>query len=119
MKDIWVHRGNIFWVDFNFSTGSEQAGFRPCVIVSNEIANKHSPTVTAVPLTTRQKKPLPTHAIIHATGYTSTALCEQVLSVSKERLQNYIGSCTEQEMRDIDDCLLAQLGLQQNNFKPY
>ena len=111
MKDIQVYRGNIFWVDFNFSTGSEQSGLRPCVVVSNDIANEHSTTITAIPLTTRDKKPLPTHATVFATGRKSTALCEHVLSVSKDRLQDYIGDCSTAEMQQINECLRVQLDI--------
>lgn len=107
----FVHRGNVFWTNFYYTTGSEQAGLRPCIIVSNDLANKHSPTVTIVPITSRNKKALPTHATVFATGQKGTALCEHICSISKDRLGQYIADCSAAEMEEITKCLKVQLGI--------
>ena len=52
MKQIY-QRGDIYYADLGEGIGSEQRGYRPVIIVSNDIGNKHSPTVIAVPLTSR------------------------------------------------------------------
>ena len=36
-------------------------GIRPVVIVQNDVANKYSPTVIVVPITSKNKKNIPTH----------------------------------------------------------
>ena len=41
----------------------------------------------------------------------STALCENIQTVSKERLDTFIRSCTTSEMKNIDHALLYSLGL--------
>lgn len=48
---------------------------------------------------------------IRSTGRTSIALCEQVSSVSTERVNNYIGQVTDQEMENIDIALMISLGI--------
>lgn len=63
-----IHRGEIFYMTFKEQTGSEQQGGRPVIVVSNETCNKFSPTVTVVPLTTKGKKPLPTHVELNVEG---------------------------------------------------
>ena len=70
-----------------------QQGVRPVIIVSNDAANTHSPVVTVVPLTSQCKKPLPTHVLIREQGLStsSTALCEQIITVDKSRLIKRIG----------------------------
>ena len=47
-------RGDIYFVDFGENIESnKQCGIRPAVIVSNNRANKHSPVITVVPLTSK------------------------------------------------------------------
>lgn len=43
-------RGDIWWVDLSNETefGHVQSGKRPCLIVSNDKNNEHSPTLTVV-----------------------------------------------------------------------
>ena len=65
---------------------SIQVGKRYAIIVSNDKANKYSPVVTAIPLTSVAKKVLPTHLDIPSKwGLTknSILLAEQITSVSK------------------------------------
>ena len=104
-------RGDIWFVTGAKSVvGSEPAGSRPAVIVSNNKGNKYSPNVEVVFLTSKDKKPLPTHVPIIA-KVPSTAMCENVQTVSKERLEDFIRSCTDKEMKAIDTALLCSLGI--------
>lgn len=103
-------RGDIFFITEGAYTGSEQNGGRPGVIVSNDVGNKHSPNVEVVFLTSREKKPMPTHVEVLC-KVPSTALCENIQTVSKERLDSFIRSCTTSEMKNIDNALLYSLGL--------
>ena len=106
-----IYRGDIFYIKKTGSvTGSEQDPGRPAVIVSNDQGNEHAPVVEIVYLTTQQKNPLPTHCQIIC-KVKSTALCEQIYTVSKERLGDYVKTCTEDEMEAIDQCLMISLGL--------
>ena len=104
-------RGDIFFVSkFNKSVGTEQEDGRPAVIVSNNVGNQYSEQVEVVYLTTQDKKPLPTHVNVMC-RVPSTALCEQVHTVSKERLDNFIRSATAAEMAAIDEALKISLAL--------
>lgn len=49
-------RGDIYWVDFGITKGSEQGGIRPAVIIQNNVGNKFSPTVIVCPITSEIKK---------------------------------------------------------------
>ena len=107
-----ISRGDIFYVEYGYAVGSEQRSGRPGVIVSNNMNNEHSPVVELVYLTTKfSKRKLPTHVSVDATGIPSIALCEQIHSVDCQRLGNYCGSCSEEEMQQIDEALLISLGL--------
>lgn len=65
-------------------------------------------------MTTQPKKDLPTHVTVRSTGKISTVLCEQVYSVSTERIGSYIGQCTDKEMEEIDIALMISLQLDGN-----
>ena len=110
--DRLIRRGEIFYIDrYEGQFGSEQHSGRPGVIVSNDANNETSPTVEVVYMTTRPKKQIPTHVKIYSTGRESTVLCEQVTTVSVDRLGTYIGRCTNEEMEKIGDAIVISLSL--------
>jgi Growth inhibitor len=104
-------RGDIYLIDLSGSVGSEQSGVRPCIIVSNDIGNEHSPLVHVVPITSRVKKQMPFHVKISNLREPSIALCEQVGRVDKRRLIERLSVVDEQEMRKIEISLMVIYGL--------
>lgn len=89
MNDI--KRGEMFYISRGGASynGSEQHADRPAVVVSNNKNNENSNVVEVVYMTTQPKTDLPTHVTIRSTGRISTVLCEQVYSVSTERIGTY------------------------------
>ena len=110
MCDV-CHRGEIYYIMRGEAVGCEQYGGRPGIIVSNEKNNLYSPTVEVVLLTTRAKKPLPTHVFINSARLPSTALCEQITTVSKSRLGDFLGRLTSYEQRAIDLALAESISI--------
>ena len=107
-----VKRGDIYYIVSNYQEeGSEQRAGRPAVVVSNDKGNKHSNVIEVVYLTTQPKTDLPTHIDIKSANRPSIALCEQISSVSKERLGNYIGSCTKYELDMLAAGMMISLGI--------
>ena len=108
------YRGEVYYVyPTGNEIGSEQHAGRPAIIVSNSQNNKNSSTLEIVYLTTREKRPMQTHVHINAAGklQESTALCEQIFTVDKLRLNDYIGRLCDKEMQDIEFGLMVSLGL--------
>lgn len=107
-----IYRGDIFFVTGSGGRiGSEQKQDRPAIVVSNDKANEHSPVIEVVFLTSQEKsRYLPTHVDVMC-QIPSVALCEQVNSISKSRLGDFIRSCTTKEMEMIDAALMISLGL--------
>ncbi len=68
--ELTIKRGDIYYAELNPVIGSEQGGTRPVLIISNDIGNKHSPTVIIAPITSRvhTKAKLPTHTLIKETS---------------------------------------------------
>lgn len=107
-----MKRGQIYYIESNHQEiGSEQRAGRPAVIVSNNKNNENSTTVEVVYMTTQPKNGLPTHVFIRSSLRPSTVLCEQIYSVSTERLGTYIGELTDRELQELDIALSISLGL--------
>ena len=107
-----VKRGYIYYIVSTYQEeGSEQRAGRPAVVVSNDKGNQHSNVVEVVYLTTQPKTDLPTHIDIKSANRPSIALCEQISSVSKERLGDYIGTCTKYELDMLNAGMMISLGI--------
>lgn len=110
---VEIKRGDIFYINKGDTVGSEQQAGRPAIVVSNDKCNEHSPVIEVVFLTRKWKKPLPTHVQIMSTGMRSTALCEQITAVDVERIGDFKGHLTDEEMAQVDHALLVSVGLDQ------
>ena len=107
-----ILRGDIFYIHKGgVTTGQEQESGIPAVVVSNDKNNEYSNVIEVVYCTTKQKTKLPTHCTVLC-QVPSIALCEQIFTVSKERVGEYVRSCTEKEMEQIDKCMMISLGIE-------
>jgi mRNA interferase MazF len=109
-----IRRGDIFYADLSPVVGCEQGGIRPVLIIQNDIGNRYSPTVIVVAITSRLKKELPTHVEIGCMKplqKNSVVLLEQIRTIDRIRLLEYIGSLSELRMISIDQALSLSLGL--------
>ena len=105
------HRGDIYYVHRFSTTGNEIATGRPAIILSIDRLNKKLKVVEVVFLTSKPRQPAPEHVSIYSTGKLSTVICEQITSVDKDCLGNFLGVCTPDEMKRIDAALLSSLDL--------
>lgn len=56
-----IRSGSIYYADLDPVRGSEQGGYRPVLILQNNIGNDYSPTIIIAAITSRVKSKLPTH----------------------------------------------------------
>ena len=114
---IILKRGDIYYAKLNPVVGSEQGGkHRPVLIISNDKGNKHSITgiVAAITGMEHAKAKLPTHII--AKDYEclekdSIILLEQIRTLDKQRLQEYIGTFDRRLMMLVDKALAISIGI--------
>lgn len=109
-----IYRGEIYHADLNPILGSEQGGYRPVLIIQNNRGNHHSPTVIIAAITSRPKIKLPTHVPISGIKgleKNSFVLLEQIRTVDKRRLDNYVGKLNRDQMLNIDKALRASTGI--------
>ncbi len=108
-------RGEIWLVKLNPVIGHEQAGKRPCLIISVDLFN-HGPAglVVALPITTKNKK-IPFHVeIVPPEGglkKTSYIKCEDVRALSIDRLIERWGIVSLEKLQLIEDRLRILMGL--------
>ncbi len=111
-----IKRGDVFFADLSPVVGSEQGGFRPVLIIQNNIGNRFSPTVIVAAITAQiQKAKLPTHVEVEASEYglerDSVVLLEQIRTIDKQRLTEKITHLNDELMQKVNDSLQISLGL--------
>jgi len=111
-----IMRGDIYYAELNPVIGSEQGGTRPVLIISNDIGNKHSPTVIIAAITSKQtKSKLPTHYYltgIEGLPADSIVLLEQLRTLDKKRLGERLARLDDYCMQSINTPLLISIGIQ-------
>ena len=119
MKENWVYRrGDIYCADLDPVVGSEQGGIRPVIVIQNDTGNKHAPTLIVATVTTRihKKANMPTHFVIYdnpAFKEASVVQLEQIRTIDKSRIDNYLGKVTPREMVAIEKALSVSLAMEQ------
>lgn len=111
-----IKRGDIFYAELNPVVGSEQGGIRPVLIISNNTGNRHSPTVIIAPITSRThtKAKLPTHTEVQDVDKLdkdSIILLEQIRTIDKQRLKQYMGMIPDNIMARVDKALAISISL--------
>ena len=109
-----IHRGSIYMASLPITKNSSvQGGFRPVLVVQNNTGNTFSPTVQVIPLTSRIKRDLPIHTTIigHGLDKESTILTEQMQTIDKTALKQYIGRVDDDTMEKVNVCIMIQLGI--------
>ena len=115
-EDLVYHKGDVYIAELGENFGHEQSGTRPVIIMQNDVGNYFSPTVTIVPLTSKDKKPgQPTHCRLDMEKYpflrsSSTALCESPRTLDKRLLKKYLGKIDKDDLEKVDEALAAHIG---------
>jgi mRNA interferase MazF len=97
-----MKQGEIWQVNLNPTQGSEQAGFRPAVIISGNLMNQYLNVVIVCPLTTKVKN-YKGNVILQPSSKnglkkTSEILNFHVRSITKDRLKKKIGTVNQLEL---------------------
>lgn len=100
-----IRRGDVFLVNLNPVVGSEVGKTRPAIVVQNDLANRSSPTITIIPVSSSTERVFPFQVQLSAgeggLSQESKALCEQIRTVSRERLLERLGRLSQERLDDI------------------
>ncbi|MDE6195393.1 MAG: type II toxin-antitoxin system PemK/MazF family toxin [Erysipelotrichaceae bacterium] len=111
---MMVKRGDVYYANLSPVIGSEQGGVRPVVIVQNDKGNKYSKTVIIAPISKKMSKPpIPTHVVFSADSlsYVSMILCEQIRTIDKKRLGQWICTLDQETIAKVDQALRVSFDL--------
>lgn len=121
-------RYEIWFADLGDHYGtSVQSGNRPVLVISNDVGNQYSRTVTVIPLTTKLKRmDMPTHIILTEedccmfrpqTLQDSVLLAEQITTIAKSALCGRLCRVTSKERKqEIEQAVAAQLDMQRTSI---
>ena len=108
-----IKRGQIYYADLSPVVGSEQGGYRPVLIIQNDMGNKNAPTTIVAAITSVQsKKRIPTH--INLSGALikdSCILTEQLRTIDKSRLKWLVTEIDESLMQKVNKAIMKSLGV--------
>ncbi len=100
------YQWNIFWANLNPIKGSEQAGVRPVLVISEEAVNQALPIVTIVCLTSYKqgRKIYPIEVLLEPMDSqlpnSSIVMPHQMRSIAKERLSEKCGFVQHEEIKE-------------------
>ena len=104
MKDKKILRGDMFYANLGRGIGSEQKGYRPVLVIQNDVGNKFSPTVIVASITSRVgiKAKLPTHYFINTE--------DGLQAPSIILLEQIIGHLSQKNIDGVNEAVLISLG---------
>lgn len=109
-----IRRGDVYYADLSPVVGSEQGGVRPVVVVQNDKGNRYSKTIIVAPISKKMSKPpIPTHVIFsdNSLSYVSMILCEQLRTIDKKRLGQWICTLDEKTLEKINRAIRVSLSI--------
>lgn len=84
VKKYIPKQGDIVFLDFKPTKGHEQTGYRPGIVVSNNVFNENTKMALICPITNNLKE-FPTHYILeNSKNIKGSVLCEHIRSIDYE-----------------------------------
>ena len=102
----------MYWADLRGHEGHEQGEKRPVLIIQNDKGNKNSSTTIIAPITTHSREFI-THVYCKkcSLDYRSQILLEQIRTIDKSRIGNYICTLNSDVMSEVDEKIKISLAL--------
>lgn len=115
-----IRRNMIVWAELKNYGRCVQTGIRPCLIVSNDIANVHSPVFTVIPGTTQdKKKDFPVHVKVKPDDvkgrlYKDTVFMgEQMCTIGESQIIDVLGYIKNDDViKQVNDVIIRELALE-------
>ena len=108
-----VKQGSIIKINFDPSIGSEQAGYRPAIVISNNFVISKTNIITICPITTKQGK---TALNVMLDGRTSTqgaVLCAHNKAVDiKKRPFTIVEQLPQDKLEEIINTIISMIEIQ-------
>lgn len=109
VNNMEVYKGDIFYIEKG-KTGEKS----PAVVVSATEVIEETGCAQVAWLTNKEENSSSTHAKVMCMT-PSVAICEKLSFAYLDRFGEYIRTCTEKEIQDIDNAMLATFGIERQN----
>jgi mRNA interferase MazF len=108
-----LKRGQIYYAELGYPVGSVQGWRRPVLVLQNDVGNEHSTTTIVAPMT-RKNRHLPVHVFcdIGKGGGESCVMLEQIRTINKDALVQFVGEASAEIMREVDKAIKISLSLE-------
>lgn len=106
-----MKRGDVWWVQFDPSVGTEIQKIRPAIIVSNDKANQKLSRYVVMPVTSNVKYFHPGQMRVQINNREGKAMADQIMAADRSRLKSFMCQLTDEEMAQVDDAIKLHLGL--------
>jgi mRNA interferase MazF len=111
-----IKRGSIYVAALDPVIGKEISKTRPVVVVSNDINNLYSGTVTIIPITSKNLQKIYPFEVLLAKGNgnlskNSKIKSNQIRTLDKTRIVKFIGALDKKIMDQIDKSIKIHLAL--------
>ncbi|MGF1673199.1 MAG: type II toxin-antitoxin system PemK/MazF family toxin [Rivularia sp. (in: cyanobacteria)] len=110
-----ILRGEVWLIDLNPVRGHEQAGKRPCLVISVNLFNQGLSGLAIVLPITSKNKGIPFHVEINppeaGLKIQSFIKCEDVRSISVTRFEKKWGSASETTLVKVEEILRILMGI--------
>ncbi len=104
-------KGDVFWVNFDPTQGTETKKTRPAVILSNNLLNKHLPRLLVAPITSNTSNLYDFDAPVVVSGKKGKVMLDQSRAIDKTRLGKKVCSLSLEEMNEVERALRVVFGL--------
>ncbi|MBN1464779.1 type II toxin-antitoxin system PemK/MazF family toxin [candidate division KSB1 bacterium] len=108
-----ILRGDIVWADLGPVVGNEQAGFRPVLVISQDVFNERSGTIIALAITSQPQRagfPLTFELASAKLPKKSWVKISQIRTLSTERIKQKIDRISPEELDEIIEGLHEIVG---------
>jgi mRNA interferase MazF len=98
----------VYWINLDPTIGSEVSKTRPCIVISPDEMNRFIKTVIIAPLT-HTIKLYPTRVVCKINDDKGSVMLDQIKTVDKTRIGNYITTITADEIEKIKSVINQML----------
>ena len=106
-----MKRGDVWWVQFDPSVGTEIQKIRPAIIVSNDKANQKLSRYVVMPVTSNVTYFHPGQTRVQINNREGKAMADQIMAADRSRLKNFMCRLTDDEMAQVDEAIKLHLEL--------
>lgn len=112
MASLKPKRGEVWWIQFDPTQGTEIRKQRPAVVLSNDVSNRYLDRFQVVPLTSNVSRVYASECLVQVKQQTAKAMAGQIRTVSSSRFGKKICKLNTSEISAIEIVLRMQLGLE-------